>query len=309
MSGHRYRRPTLDEIITAHRTRFPGGLTRAGGQYEGQCPACGGTDRFSVQVRDASVWCRNCQPGRKNPAAFKEIMVALDLYGLPMDTTPDPGHRAHRAAERTDAERTAAAMRFLNSASCVPIAGTPAEAWLRERKIHTLSDSLGYRHDARHRGQNLPCMLATVVCPRSGEFMAVLRTFFTTGPRAERMFLGAPKGGGIMLNGSADSRKIIVVEGLEDGLSIIQAGVPHTVWATGGCNMARFRIPQAAEYIIIAADPDAAGNRAALALAEKSKRENPAVGGVILPPPKNAGDWNQMLIAGRHREIRNRLNR
>ena len=55
-------------------------LSKGGNELKGPCPVCGGKDRFSVKkdARDGSglVYCRHCDPGQRNPAAFKAIMEA-----------------------------------------------------------------------------------------------------------------------------------------------------------------------------------------------------------------------------------------
>lgn len=316
MNHFNYRRPTLNEIIAAHGKLFPGQLKLRGRQYEGPCPACGGDDRFSVQVRDASIICRNCDPSGENRKAFKPILQALGLYGLP----PEPAARVRpptdiRMDGRTDAERSAAAERFWNSPHCGPIAGSPAEAWLLGRSLRAAPDvdlpALRFRPDARHleRKQNMPCMLAKVTDPRSGRIIGVHRTFFTIGPPVERKVLGRIAGGGIMLRGRIDDHTVIVTEGVEDGLAILQAGTRHTVWATGGNHMAKFQPPPAARFMVIAAHRDAAGDRAARDLAGSAKSANPRIQGKIIRPPENSGDWNDLLTAGQHELIRCRFNR
>jgi len=80
------------------------GLRRAGRQLEGPCPACGGNDRFSVtEQRDgaAIIYCRQCEPGRRNPDAFKRIMEAAGA-GLSPRCEPRP---ARRQKERLSVER------------------------------------------------------------------------------------------------------------------------------------------------------------------------------------------------------------
>jgi len=68
--------PTADEW----RAALPG-LRKAGGQHQGPCPVCGGTDRFRVNA-DGRFFCRRCCPDGRDPQAMRAI---LDAAGLDID--------------------------------------------------------------------------------------------------------------------------------------------------------------------------------------------------------------------------------
>ncbi|MCY4394792.1 MAG: hypothetical protein OXC10_06630 [Rhodospirillaceae bacterium] len=82
-------------------------LKRSGGELKGPCPACGGKDRFSVKKgRDgrALIYCRHCDPGQRNPDAFKKIMEAagFDLDPAAPRRPPKPSKPVRRIVPAND---------------------------------------------------------------------------------------------------------------------------------------------------------------------------------------------------------------
>ena len=63
------------------------GLKRAGKQWQGPCPNCGGTDRFRVLV-DGKFFCRQCCPDGRDPQAMKAILAAAGLEASQANTPP-----------------------------------------------------------------------------------------------------------------------------------------------------------------------------------------------------------------------------
>lgn len=55
---HRAKQAPIEGMIQALDLR---GLARAGGEWTGPCPICGGTDRFSINVRKGLFLCRLCE--------------------------------------------------------------------------------------------------------------------------------------------------------------------------------------------------------------------------------------------------------
>jgi len=51
------------------------GLKKAGSQWQGPCPNCGGIDRFRVNM-DGKFFCRHCLPDGSDPNAMKSILDA-----------------------------------------------------------------------------------------------------------------------------------------------------------------------------------------------------------------------------------------
>lgn len=122
--------PSLNEWLAA----VPD-LTKRGGRYEGPCPACGGTDRFTITPdhhRPPKIYCRSCEPSRSNPQAYRAILEAAGLahdrhhHWQPRSTTPKP---RLRPATTSSAKRPA--IHFWDRAQ--PLADTPAEIYLIRR--------------------------------------------------------------------------------------------------------------------------------------------------------------------------------
>ena len=84
-------------------------LRKIGGELKGPCPSpsCGGTDRFSVKKgRDgrALIYCRGCDPGQRNPDAYKAIMVGagFDLDPRAPRRPPKPYKPVRRVIATND---------------------------------------------------------------------------------------------------------------------------------------------------------------------------------------------------------------
>ena len=68
-------RRTQAAVIDAH-----GDLKRRGQEWVGECPLCGGRDRFRVQP-DGRMYCRRCLPDISDPDRFRQMLAALGLNG------------------------------------------------------------------------------------------------------------------------------------------------------------------------------------------------------------------------------------
>lgn len=311
----RGRKPSGDELREAYEKLWPNRLIETQTQYQGPCPGCrDGDDRFSIQKRDGSVWCRVCQPGRTREGArayfaILKVLGFAEKPAVPAKPTTGGTDRGLPDSSRFDQERIARASRLWNSSASVPLADTPAREYLRQsRMISMVADSLSFNPDVFHPDirRKLPCMLAKVVNPQTGSLTGVHQTFFTLPKIAKRCNLGKVSGGGVLLSGSMSAQAIVVVEGIEDGLAILQCGINVTVWATcGTSHMRTFKPPEAARLLLIAPDRDPEGRKAAQTLKENVKKANPKVRPAIVYPDKK--DWNQMLLEGKVMEIREKM--
>ena len=82
-------------------------LKRSGGELKGPCPSCHGRDRFSVARGTGGrgvIYCRRCDPGRRNPDAYRAIMDAagFDLPDGPLPASPARRRRPVRTIIPTD---------------------------------------------------------------------------------------------------------------------------------------------------------------------------------------------------------------
>jgi len=66
-----------------------GNLKRVGRQFQGPCPACGGTDRFRVTIPDGRFFCRQCCPDGSHTDAMKRILQAAG-FESPFDRVRRP---------------------------------------------------------------------------------------------------------------------------------------------------------------------------------------------------------------------------
>ena len=235
----------------------------------------------------------------------------------------DPAVReAREREERQEAERRAAqALRCWRGTW--PLAGTPAEAYLRGRGIvGPLPPILRY-HPACWHGPTARRHPALVARVEGADRFAVHRTYLARDGRRidhrddalrddAKMMLGATLGGAVRLAGPEEpSRRrapgpgscyglgsLIVAEGIETALSVASGaagplGAGARVWAAlTTSNLAGLRLPARAGRLVIAADGDEGGRRAAHALAERAR----ALGWQprFLAAPEGL-DWNDVL--------------
>ena len=305
------KRPTCHELVAAYEQVLPGKLTKNGDGWEGPCPVCSGKDRFAIN-REGLLWCRYCQPNGSHQGrqAYKAIINALQF------NTSNCSRNTHQMSMRkvrnktgdtTQSRKIAYAKRIFECGGS--ISGTIGEKYLLDRGITTKSESIRFNQikHPNYKGKKLPCMLSKIEHPKSGNIVGVHRTFVEAPKKFRKRHTGSPKGGGVRVTGSLDDLVIVVTEGIEDSLAIKQkTDFGGAIWATCGTTfMQSFYIPQAAKFIIIAADFDKSGIKAATRLSERAK----ALGlhGRIVFPPENSGDWNDLLIAGQGETIQNRL--
>lgn len=276
-----------------------------GGKWRGHygtapCPACQperrkGQDALSLSDRrDGGGLLAHC---KKSDCTFRDIIAAAGVApGTFM--APDPAQRERRQAEeRADAERRAAqALALWRDAQ--PVAGTPAETYLRGRGITcTIPDSLHFAPSCWHASaKRLPALVALV---EGCERVAVHRTYLRndgTGKAAvapAKAMLGAVSGGAVRLTEAGGP--LVVAEGIETALSLASGllRAPATIWAALSTSGLRgLHLPDKPGRLTIANDGDAAGYSAAHALATRAHGLGWQVS--LLPAPEGR-DWNDIL--------------
>ena len=149
-----------------------------------------------------------------------------------------------------------------------------------------------------------PCSLVRFDHCQTGELTAVQRIYFTLNEKKHRKrFTGSPKNCGALLAGNFSHKTIILSEGVEDALSIIHVVNNIAVWACGGeLNLEHFVIPESASAILIAADSDQVGLRAAGKLAQRVQASGRKVR--TIHPTKHQRDWNNLLVSGQTETIK-----
>ena len=202
--------------------------------------------------------------------------------------TPDPGAEG----------KTAFAIRIWAGAK--PAAGTPVENYLKSRGL-TIEPpaTLRYHPGLKHGPTSLflPAMVAAVTRWPSRAVVAVHRTFLVADGRKKapvshnKMMLGPCTGGAVRLAEHGD--ELVLAEGIETALSVLQAtGKP--AWAclsTSG--LKAVILPPEVKTVIIAADGDEAGEKAAQEAARRLYLQGRELR--IARPPAGM-DFNDLLM-------------
>jgi putative DNA primase/helicase len=248
-----------------------------------RCPVHGGGNANVALWRDernrlhAKCWSYGCDP-RAILAALGE--TAGDIAGA----SYDPERSATGARKIWEVSRDARR--------------TLVQRYLRSRGISIEPPASLHFHPAlKHpNGPHLPAMVACVE-DRDGRFLGIHRTWLTPAGSKTRLdpakaALG-PIGGGAVRLAPILSEKIMLAEGIETALSVMQAtGIP--TWAAlGTSNLAQIGLADCVREVVIAADGDAAGEAAAQLAAQRFLREGRRV--LVARPDRDGNDFNDYL--------------
>jgi phage/plasmid primase-like uncharacterized protein len=269
-------------------------LTAHGREFRGDCPACGYVGTFSMTSKEGRPvwWCASCQDGKATTAAVRAAMGT--------DWRPPPAPKP-RKTEGADT-RSAGAVAIFDRAQ--PFPGSPADRYLTSRGLAGVtSPALRYARAVRHPNaeDTFPAMLALVASTATGEPIGLHRTFIRadgTGKASlepAKASKGPIRGGAIMLDTPMLGRPLVIGEGIESSLSAgLLLGLP--AWsAIAAGNLANVIIPRGVSEVLIAADPDEVGQRAASVAATRMKARGVPVR--VITPPAPIGDFNDMLLA------------
>lgn len=190
-----------------------------------------------------------------------------------------------RRAARREREESRAQERKVETVrsiwqEAVPIAGTPAEAYLRSRMINLdpWPASLRFHPALEHGGSTHPALVGGVQAANRN-LVAIWRVFLDANGKAltdengKKVKLGfGPAAGGAVRFGPV-TEILRLTEGMETALGVMLLTKPGaSVWATlSTSGMIGFQIPPGVRRIEIYADGD-------------RHRENKRTGGVLLPP-------------------------
>jgi hypothetical protein len=239
----------------------------------------------------------NCKAG----CEFGDVAAALRDRGLTETVVlPQRNYKAEQAAAQR--KRTMQAEQLARET--VPIIGTIAETYLRERGITCLipTDALRFHPKCWHpSGKHLPAMVARV---KGSDGYALHRTYLKHDGSSKadvepaKAMLGACAGGAVRLL-EADG-PLVVAEGIETALSLASGllKTPATIWAAlSTSGMKNLRLPADPARMTIAVDGDTAGAEAAHVLAERSHKLGWKV--TLLTAPEGQ-DWNDVLKGKQH---------
>jgi len=277
-------------------------LKRVGNELKACCPFhAEKSPSFTIYHGGARFHCFGCGAGgdvldfvmRSSGVGLRDAaelltggnLPSVHVAPLPVDDGPDRSEEA----------------RTIWSAS-VPIKGTVAETYLRNRGLTLpLPDCLRFASlPYGKRGPEYP-VLVTAVSMDGGRIVGIQRTYLRPDGSgkadvpAPRLSLGKLSGGAVHLTPPA--RPLILTEGTEDALSLIQATGRATWAALGTSNLAKVVLPPMVEDVVIGADNDPAGeaaaHKAAHAYAEQGCRVR------IIRPLPGCKDFNQELMEAR----------
>lgn len=261
-------------------------------EWRGNCPACEYPDAFVMTQRDGKplIWCASCGDDRA-------IMGGL-LRGAGGGESPPRHDGSRQRDDHAAAARKARALILWRGS--VPCGSTIAATYLASRGLAGLevSDALRFRGDTPHpSGGTLPAMMALVL-DVTGNPMALHRTFLRSDGSAKadadppRAGLGPHAGGAIRLHPVA--QELVIGEGIETSASAGRLlGLPAWAAISAG-NLARTLIlPPEVRSVMIAADPDPPGMKAANEAAERWRAEGRRVH--IATPNKPGADFNNLL--------------
>lgn len=282
-------------------------------------------------------------------AAIEEAKIRLGIQddwkpGKPAQLPPEELARRAREAQARAAEREAevAADRAKQAKRAkslylggMPIAGTPAEAYLVGRAlicdewpgVLRFRDKVWYKDE--YQKMEVPAMLAAVYLA-SGEQVATHRTWLQRDPAKGWTKLGVPKpkkvlgkmwGGFIPISKGSSNKSmrempagepVYVTEGIEDAL-VVRMMMPSVriISAISLGNMGAILLPPAAKRLVIVADRDT--NAKAQEQLERSIGQQQARGldvRLVVPPAEFDGepvkDMNDWLVAWRKSLARQR---
>lgn len=198
---------TMSEVLD--RLNIPD-LVTLGDERVGPCPriGCGGTDRFSANVKKGVWRCRMCDPKGGDPLALVQLACGTDFLGAVewlegaegVEIDPAEIARRKKAKAEADARAEADSARYRAYAKDqaaqlwrrgLPFKGSPAADYLAGRGVdlsglpysfacfrflpaHPYLKKIGGERRELHRG---PVMLAAIQGP-DGKFSAVHQTWF-----------------------------------------------------------------------------------------------------------------------------------
>jgi putative DNA primase/helicase len=283
-----------DADVSARELAGRFGLSRTARCWRGTCPACG-QDAFEVRTGKSGSPRVICYYGCSGAELLPAVQAAL--CGL---WSPPEGSSAGKSG-RSDAERTVKALILWSGAKAAP--STPADAYLTGRGLADLaaSPALRWRADVAHpeeRGR-VSAMLALVV-DAAGQPVAVHRTYLRSDGTGKanvtpaKASLGPVGGGAIRLDPLAP--ELVVGEGIETSASAGRV-LDLPAWAAVSAgNLARALIlPEKVRAVVIAADADGPGRRAADEAARRWRAEGRRVR--VATPDLPGQDFNDLLLA------------
>jgi putative DNA primase/helicase len=247
--------------------------------------------------------------GDQQPVVFEchagcthiEIQNELAQQGM-WPVQPDPEHQPISDAEEdaANAKRWARVLQIDNE--LVSAKGTRVERYLRLRAITLLPEQeIAYHPRLFHDldGTNWPAMVAAVR-DVDGKLLGLIRTYLAYHKPAKapvdppKLSLGFVRGGSAHLAPAGPT--LIIGEGIETVLSVMQATELPGWAALGNKNMVNLDLPGIVREVLVAVDRDKAGERAG----DQARRHFRMLGRSVrlMRPPQGVNDFNDLLQRG-----------
>jgi phage/plasmid primase-like uncharacterized protein len=265
----------------------------AKGGYSGRCPCCQYETGFSVTDKDGRTLF-HCNAGG---CTQQEIIQALREYGLWDDQAQKSVRSLESPAPARVKDTVEAARAMWERAQAAE--GTVVETYLRARGYFgAIPISLRYVRGKHPSDEGFyPVMLAAAVQQGKPNIVGVHRTFLREDGSGkaqlnpEKMSLGDVRGACVPLAPAAVGSKVAVSEGIETGLSVLQATGMLTLAAISAGGIQALILPAGLQEVFIAADHDPVGLKAANAAARRWHAEGRVVH--IVKPPEGV-DFNDL---------------
>lgn len=265
-------------------------LNRKGREYRGTCPICQ-ANKMELAIWDdsGSLRCK-CFYGACDSQKLFRLLVGID--SVPLGRVRNQGRQAGIPTGRL----------MDLWVKSLPPQESPVSEYLRFRGYQgKIPESIRFlpRHKHTPSGQTFPVMLARVDS-QNGGLQALHRTYLQPDGKGKakaepvKMTLGPVGGGAIPL--AQAMAQVILCEGIETGLALLQVtGLP--VWAcvsAGG--LKTVLLPDTIRSIIIAADHDTPGLKAAEDAARRLYYESRIVR--VIRPKQPGNDFADQIFIG-----------
>lgn len=277
-------------------------LRKVGSEWIGRCPFHSErTPSFTIYAGDERAKCFGCGwhgdvidfVRTAYGCSFTQAVDRLGGDALPKAIfSPAVIDRAPKE------DRTPEALAIWNGAQ--EATGTPAEAYLRSRAISMpLLPSIRFTSLCYGNSGPVYPVLVALVQNVAGEGIGIQRTYLNPAGDGKaavpkpKLSLGSIRGGAVRLGDPVD--RIVICEGLEDGLTLAQE-LQEPVWVSvGTSNLAAMELPTSVRSVIIGADNDNAGATAAAKAGEALAARG--IAARIIRPLGDHKDFNAEAMA------------
>jgi hypothetical protein len=263
-------------------------LKRKGREYRGTCPIC------QANKMELAIW---DDAGNLRCKCFYGACDSLKLFRLLVGFDSVPIGRVRNQGRQAKIPTGKLMDLWVKS---LPPQESPVSEYLRFRGYQgQIPESIRFLPCHKHTssGQTFPVMLARVD-NQNGALQALHRTYLQPNGKGKakaepaKMTLGPVGGGSIRLAKATD--QVILCEGIETGLALLQeTGLP--VWAcvsAGG--LKTILLPDSIQSVIIAADHDTTGLKAAEDAAKRFYYENRIVR--VIRPQQPGHDFADQIF-------------